>query len=801
MIKYNDYTDIKVPFFIEKMISSIIDKNLDVDDCIILKLASILGNIFDTCKLKQLIKLENKHLFMNFKMKDRNFIYGKIKKYEQLNLIEILYDLDINHKFVVAKFSIPFLREIFYQRMLFDYRCHVHYVIGKMLKITLPDSYYNLTYINEDMELKILKHHLKMGETSIRTAVSNYILKSDDTNKMVNKKKSKIVEKEKKDDELNINDLKTLIIQQVCSKIASIKINDDQDNMIKSDFIEKKCNGKLTWEKRFFVLTSNRVIYYYNESDYKDTTISPLGSFYLYNVFSIQKLNDYSIRDKTNLFSVDVTEWKKKGEIHKNRTYYLSTQTREEMYKWMITLNILKIKAFYDKYCLGYGYVNFPLYNIDKNEMLLKVKKLNFEIDELNNLTSSPIPQRGRKQNLMQYQLKKNKRMSIFSPYFVYSYNDNLDDYYEYEIYTLRYLIKNTKFILKYLLCIFWGVLQNNIIKEKNNNQDFDFQIPKHLNLLLTKICNEDYEKLEISSIGESSLSNSFNSDNSRNLSLNKRGNNIYSKQQIEYFDKFYHPEKEFNKVIYKIGKTRNSEIYNERRSKLSFDYGKNIEDEESKGSFADQSEEKIDHDDYLKYPEYIKDPSIQNNYIELKTYSDFKGTISKNNSNTTNPIISTARNNSLKNKLVFDTDSEKENLKGDFDNIKFNRNKELNRRRKKIMDEYKDELDKQKIENNNNIDGKILNDDFEKNNYEENSLKLNLQLDSNSLFSESSEDSLKKSMKSSPRNNQILNNDEEIKYISQDEIKKERKMSKKRSTKRKNSSNKKKNINKFQKY
>ena len=99
--------------------------------------------------------------------------------------------------------------------------------------------------------------------------------------------------------------------------------------MIKSDFIEKKSNGKLTWEKRFFVLTSNRVIYFYNESDYKDTTISPLGSFYLYNVFSIQKLNDYSIRDKTNLFSVDVTEWKKKGEIHKNRTYYLSTQTRE----------------------------------------------------------------------------------------------------------------------------------------------------------------------------------------------------------------------------------------------------------------------------------------------------------------------------------------------------------------------------------------------------------------------------------------------------------------------------------------
>ena len=795
MIKYNDYTNLKVPFFIEKMISSIIDKNLDVDDCIILKLASILGNIFDTCKLKQLIKLENKHLFMNFKMKDRNFIYGKIKRYEQLNLIEILYDLDINHKFVVAKFSIPFLREIFYQRMLFDYRSHVHYVIGKMLKITLPDSYYNLIYINEDMELKILKHHLKMGETSIRAAISSYITKSDDSKVMIKKKKSKIVHKILKDDELNINDLKTLIIQQVCTKIGSIKINDDQDNMIKSGFIEKKSNGKLTWEKRFFVLTSNRVIYYYNESDYKDTTISPLGSFYLYNVFSIQKLNDYSIRDKTNLFSVDVTEWIKKGEIQKNRTYYLRTQTREEMYKWMITLNILKIKAFYDKYCLGYGYVNFPLYNRNKNEMLLRVKKLNFEIDELNNLTSSPIQQRERRQNLIQYQIKKNKRMSIFSPYFVYSYNENIVNFDEYELYTLRYLIKNTKFILKYFFFAFFGVLQNNIVREKNNEEDIDFKIPNHLYLLLTKQCNEDYEKLEISSIGESSFSNSFNSDNSRTPSIINRNKTVYSKQQIEYLDKFYHPEKEFNTVIYKVGKNRNSDIYNDRISKISFDYSKNIGEEESKGSFADQSEEKIDHDDYLKYPEYIRDPSLQNNIIELKNCPDFKGgNKSKNNSSTTNPTVMISKNNSLKNILIFDTDSEKENLKDNFENIKFNRNKELNRRRKKIMDDYKDELERQKIENKNN-DDKLINDDIENINYEENSLKLNLQLDSNSLFSESSEDSLKKSIKSSPRNNQILNNDEEIKYISEEEIKKERKMSKKMSTKRKNSSNKKRTI------
>ncbi len=784
MIKYNDYTDLKIPFFIEKMISSIIDMNLEVDDCIILKLASILGNIFDSCKLKQLIKLENKNLFIDFKMKDRNFIYKKLKKYEELNLIEILYDLDINNKFVVAKFSIPFLREIFYQRMLYDYRCHVHYVIGKMLKLSLPEKYNKYKYLNEEFEPKILEHHLKMGETSIRSAISNYILNQEDINNIKIPNNNKL--EKKKDDELNINDLKTLIIQQVCSKIESIKKNDDNDNMIKCDFIEKKSDGKLTWEKRYFVLTSNRVVYYYNENDYKDSSISPLGSFYLYNVFKIEKLND---SNKKNVFSVEVTEWIKKEEIHNKRTFYLKTKTREEMFKWIITLNICKIKAFYDKYCLGYGYINFPLYNVNKNEMLLKVKKINFEIDELNTFTSSPIPQRGRKQNYLEYQNKMNKRMSIFHPYFIFCYNENSFDDYDFQIYSIRYLMKNTKFILKYLMTYIIGVLQNNITKKLNekeyvieneNDLEFDFYIPNHIKDILLKECQEEYEKNDDTSLNDSNIQNT-------SYFKERRSKGLYTNQQIHYLNKFYFPEKEFNTVIYKMGKPRNSEVFNDKDSSMSFDYISGI-DEDSKGSFADQTEEKIDHDDYLKYPEYIKDPSLQSNIIELRNNSDYR---SHGKYNDINDYDFHVKNNSIRSKKLFDIESEHEIVKNDFDGIKFNRNRELNRRRKKILEEYAEEIIRQNMENNQDNND---NDENEiriitlNNDNEVNSLKLNLKLDSNSSQSQNSEDSLKKNLHNSPETNIIQNNEEEIKYISEEEILKERNMKKKRSTKRKSS-------------
>ena len=53
-------------------------------------------------------------------------------------------------------------------------------------------------------------------------------------------------------------------------------------------------------------------------------------------------------------------------------------------------------------------------------------------------ITSSPKPQRGRKQNYFEYQNKMNKRMSIFHPYFIFCYNENSFDDYDFELFSIR---------------------------------------------------------------------------------------------------------------------------------------------------------------------------------------------------------------------------------------------------------------------------------------------------------------------------------------------------------------------------
>ena len=277
-------------------------------------------------------------------------------------------DLDLKNKYVVCKFSISFLREILYQRIPSDIRNQLHYIIGKMTKINFNSKYGKRSkYLSNEDELEMLKNHLKFSEITIH---ENFLKGSLSNPEMIN-------------DNLNINNLKTLLTQEICSKISSIKINDDKNNMIKAGFIYKKSDGKLTWENRYFVLTTNRVVYYYNEEDYNKEEIQPLGIFYLQNLFSVNLLTDGYVGGKKNIFSLSVNEWIKKGNYMTPRVYYLSIENREELYKWIITFNILKIKAFYDNYSQNFGYVNFPLYYSGKKENIFKPKKktkFNYEL-------------------------------------------------------------------------------------------------------------------------------------------------------------------------------------------------------------------------------------------------------------------------------------------------------------------------------------------------------------------------------------------------------------------------------------
>ena len=614
MLEYNDFTDINIPIEIEKNIGEVIDAYLDIEEVYILKLASLLGNVFDLIKLKQVFLIENSNYTMNHTKKDSvgDMLYDKLKILESKNIIEILEDLDPRHKFVIYKFSIPLMREILYQRIPLEFRNRLHYIIGKMIKLNIYSKQHNKNkYISDSMELGMLEKHLKKSEITINAD----FLKNKNINETQN-------------GNLNINNLKTLIVQRVSAKIGSIKVNDDKKNMIKAGYIFKKSDGKLTWENRYLVLTTNRVVYYYNEEDYKSNNKSPLGIFYLQNIFSVNLLTDGYIGGKKNIFSISVREWIKKGNFMAQRIYYLSIEDREELYKWVIAFNVLKIKAFYDNYRNNFGYIKFPLYDTTKNENITKIKKYEFKyimkVETNNNnmdKRSSMLP--TLRTNIITSKIPLRK-MSIFSPYFnIGDVGKTLLSDVEYENYLIKVIFFYIKFVLKYSITIFLTNTQKGLSKKKDDfdnkntiisDDDFDFHTPDIFK------DNEVIPDSLLSLKGYLKLFRKKYEEEKNNVSLYSTSYNIeQTEKQKLYFQLFYKDKmKTYQNIIYKeditpqewkiISKKRKLFIKNKPidiKNDLT-----NILNKSNDLSFQDTNEKIIDEDDYLKYTEYVKSKS-----------------------------------------------------------------------------------------------------------------------------------------------------------------------------------------------
>ena len=75
--------------------------------------------------------------------------------------------------------------------------------------------------------------------------------------------------------------------------------------------VDKKSDGKLTWENRFFVLTAKLFSYYYHLDEYISDKV-PLATFELQDVYELKQLNDSYYGNKKNIFKVSVSRWKKK---------------------------------------------------------------------------------------------------------------------------------------------------------------------------------------------------------------------------------------------------------------------------------------------------------------------------------------------------------------------------------------------------------------------------------------------------------------------------------------------------------
>ena len=601
MIKYNDFTELKIPDIIEKKVGAIIDNYLDNLDIYILKLASVIGNIFDLTKLKQAVLLDNSaNSTMNI-IKDNcnNFIYEKLLALEENYMIEILYDLNIKKKYVICKFSVPFLREILYQRTPSEYRNQIHYIIGRLVNVNnLIKTNDKIKYIDEMMELGILQKHLQYSQISIHDNFLNGKLSTIQLNG---------------DNYLNINNLKTLIIRIICAKIKSIKINDDKNNMIKSGYIYKKSDGKITWEYRYFVLTTNRVLYYYTEEDYKERNQTPLGIFYLQNLFDVKLMTDGYTGGRKNIIFLLVNEWIKKGEVMKPRIYYLSVEDKDEAYRWVISFSILKIKAFYENYCSGFGYVTFPIYSVNKKEFNVKQKKFKFKL---------PVKV-GYKKIIFS---KRNalKRRSIYSPYLSLGKIENRYSSMDFEKYLVKQFLLYIKFLVTFSLSTFFNNIQIGFSKNPEEYEErkspslktlphFTFANP----LFYSEIMDKEIEEAKKISCQIEEITNQYKSDLKSN-GLYSSNRSEYSEQQKENFKKSYlHHEKIKFLKVESIKRIKNYQ------NKKMVKHGKFYLNRDDELSFCDLEEPEIDKEDYLKYLDYTDfDGKLKEQYKRVDSNS-----------------------------------------------------------------------------------------------------------------------------------------------------------------------------------
>ena len=361
-----DWSIINIPFILEKVVGNIID-SLKCEDIITLKHASVIGTIFDLDKLYKL-NIINSLTYEGLKQ--------KINKFSDYGLIEILSDLD--PKKIVVKFSIPFLKEILYKRMLVETKNEIHLKVARLM----GDSKFR--YLPREIEKKLVNHHLIEEEKTILDHLVDtgdgkveqilkevnqrikYLKETIDTVKDIDTraqdygdgeiyKKLSLIENGEDEDEFKYEEIKKNKDEQEENKLVSNR------NMpiVKGGSIDKKSDKGITWEKRFVIITKTRFFYWYTYNDYKSNK-QYLGMFELKNIYLIKKLSDYEFGQKTNLLQLKVSSFFKKEQLKDGRDYIFSFKSKSDLNSWVITLNLLRAKSIYDEFRNTFGVINFP---------------------------------------------------------------------------------------------------------------------------------------------------------------------------------------------------------------------------------------------------------------------------------------------------------------------------------------------------------------------------------------------------------------------------------------------------------
>ena len=336
MKKLRDYRKLKIPFIIEKVLGNIIDA-LKCMEIIILKQASVIGNIFDIDILSDLLSTFS----TNF-----DDLLEAIRNFEAFGIIEVLYDLKPKH--LVAMFSLPLMREVLYQRLLVEQKSDIHSRVARKMEFS------KYSYMPKDIEYDILKRHLEASESTLMTS-----LEEDNINKNNDRING------------NLSNRKILITKGIIEKlkIVDLKITSSYSE-IKKQFMPMLLDAQITKkdehggkvEKRYAVLTNKKFCYYYTEDNYNNNN-EPLASFFLKDIYQITILSRDQFDEKNFYLEIKVSSWYKKSEQKEDRDFIIGFSTPDEMSEWEIALNFLRIKNMYDEFTSNFGMIQLPLNN------------------------------------------------------------------------------------------------------------------------------------------------------------------------------------------------------------------------------------------------------------------------------------------------------------------------------------------------------------------------------------------------------------------------------------------------------
>ena len=250
--------------------------------------------------------------------------------------------------------------------------------------------------------------------------------------------------------------------------------------LLDATIIKKDEHGGKT-ERRYAVLTNKKFCYYYEEKNYNDNS-EPLASFFLKDIYQITILSRDQFDEKNFYLEIKVSSWYKKSELKEDRDFIIGFSTLEEMSKWEIALNFLRIKNMYDEFTSNFGMIQLPLSNefslieSKKYKRKLNIRPRDYKLGNLNTqfskLISNEESESKKASGKYERFVNKSRKKTI-------SNNSLIPDQEKEKVEkkNLNAVDKNVKEIFKNGLGLFLAIIQESI-----RTQFVDYaKVPEHL--------------------------------------------------------------------------------------------------------------------------------------------------------------------------------------------------------------------------------------------------------------------------------------------------------------------------------